>query len=244
MKTIVFLQARMGSSRLPGKVLLPLVDKTVLEHDIERIKRSKIINDIVVCTTTNAIDDSIVEICNKLNIKYYRGSEHDVLDRYYQAALLYKPNIIVRITSDCPLIDPIIIDNMIFNYFSVIKESKYYIPKFSDPNKSHNFPDGFNPEIFTFDILEEAWKNATLDSDKEHVGPYMRRKYGNLQYEIQLKREYKNLDLENLHLSLDTKLDYDLLNDIFMNVYIKNKEFEIDDVLDYLDRISKVNVCE
>ena len=236
MKINVLLQARMGSSRLPGKVLLKLANKTVLEHDIERIKKSKVINDIIVCTTTNSIDEPIVDICNKIKVKYYRGDEHNVLDRYYKASILYKSNIIVRITSDCPLIDPEVLDNMIYNYLSIRDESKYYCPKFADPTRGQNFPDGFNPEIFSFEILEEAWKNAISEHDKEHVGSYMKRKYGKLFYEVKLKKEYKNLDLTKMHLSLDTKEDYDLLSDIFNNVYIKNKDFKIDDVLEYLDK--------
>lgn len=233
MKIFVFLQARTGSSRLPQKILLPLADKLVLEHDIERIQMSKKINDLIICTTTEQKDDSIIKICKKHNIKYYRGSETNVLDRYYNASLLYKPDIIMRITSDCPLIDPEIIDDMIDNY--LINDSKYYCPKYADPNKSHNFPDGFNPEIFTFDILKEAWENATLDYEKEHVGPYMKKKYCTKFYNTKLKKEYTNLDLTRLHLSLDTQKDYDLLCNIFENVYKKNNKFTIDDVLEYLN---------
>jgi spore coat polysaccharide biosynthesis protein SpsF len=235
MRIYVLVQARMGSSRLPKKIMLPLEDKLVLQHDIERIKKSKLINDVIICTTTEEKDDCIEEFCKKHYIKYYRGSENNVLDRYYQAALLYKPDIIVRITSDCPMVDPNIIDDMIENYLKIKDESKYYGVKYANPNKSHNFPDGFNPEIFSFEILEDAWKNATLDSDKEHVGPYMRRKYGNLEYEVKLEKKYENLDLETLHLSLDTQKDYNLLSNIFANVYAKKNDFTIYDILEYLN---------
>lgn len=235
MKIHVFLQARMGSSRLPGKIMLNLEDKKVLEHDINRIKKSKYIDDIIVCTTTEKKDDIIEKFCSDNNIKYFRGSENNVLDRYYQASLIYKPDIIVRITSDCPMIDPNIIDDMIENYKLNINTSPYYSPKYFDPNKSHNFPDGFNPEIFTFKILKEAWNNATSDYDKEHVGPYMKRKYGILEYEIKLTNKYENLKFENLHLSLDTEKDYELLKNIFHNIYAKNNDFTIHDILDYLN---------
>jgi spore coat polysaccharide biosynthesis protein SpsF len=236
MKIYVLLQARMGSSRLPGKIMLPLADKLVIEHDIERIRKSKMINDLIVCTTTNKKDNCIAELCEKNNVKYYRGSENNVLDRYYQSAISFeKPDIIVRITSDCPLIDPNIIDDMISNYLLIMNESQYYCPKFADPNKSHTFPDGFNPEIFTFSALEEAWNNAISDYDKEHVGPYIKRHHGNLYYEIKPNKKYENLDLTLLHLSLDTPTDYKLLCNIFDNVYNKNKDFIMDDILDYLN---------
>jgi spore coat polysaccharide biosynthesis protein SpsF len=235
MRICVLLQARMGSSRLPGKIMLPLADKLVLEHDIERIKKAKLIDELIVCTTTEEKDNCIAELCEKHNIRYYRGSQNNVLDRYYQASLIYKPDIIVRITSDCPMIDPNIIDDMISNYLEIMQKSKYYCPKYADPNRSHNFPDGFNPEIFTFEILEEAWNNATLDSDKEHVGPYMRRKYCQNEYDVKLNKTYENLDLKTLHLSLDTPKDYKLLSNIFDNVYTKNNDFTIYDILDYLN---------
>jgi spore coat polysaccharide biosynthesis protein SpsF len=235
MKILVFLQARMGSSRLPGKIMLPLENKTVIEHDIERIKRSKLINNIIVCTTVENKDNCIEDYCIKNNITYYRGSENNVLDRYYKCALIHKPDIIVRITSDCPMIDPEIIDKMISDFLLKKKESPYFCVKYADPKKGHNFPDGFNPEIFTFDILEEAWVNATLDSDKEHVGPYMRRKYGKHEFEVILSKKYENLDFKILHLSLDTKKDYELLKNIFNNVYKNKNNFTIEDVLEYLN---------
>lgn len=235
MKILVFLQARMGSSRLPGKIMLPLENKNVIEHDIDRIKRSKLINDIIVCTTVENKDDCIENYCKNNNISYYRGSENNVLDRYYQCSLIHKPDIIVRITSDCPMIDPEIIDKMISEYLLKKEESPYFCVKYADPSKGHNFPDGFNPEIFNFEILQEAWLNATLDSDKEHVGPYMRRKYGKCEFKVVLSKNYENLDFKNLHLSLDTKTDYELLKNIFNNVYKNKNNFTIEDVLEYLN---------
>ena len=122
MRIHVFLQARIGSTRLPNKIMLPLEDKLVLEHDIERIRRSRKITNLVVCTTTGEKENAITRLCNKLGVDYYRGDEHDVLDRYYQAAVHYKPDIIVRITSDCPMSDPNIIDDMINNYLQIKEE--------------------------------------------------------------------------------------------------------------------------
>lgn len=235
MKILVFLQARMGSSRLPGKIMLQLEDKMVIEHDIERIKKSKLISNIVVCTTEENKDNCIEDFCKENNILYYRGDENNVLDRYYKCALIYKPDIIVRITSDCPMIDPKIIDQMISEYLLKKELSPYFGVKYADSTKGHNFPDGFNPEIFNFTILEEAWINATLDLDKEHVGPYMRRKYGKYEFEVKLSKTYENLDLKNLHLSLDTKKDYELLKNIFNNVYKFNNNFTMEDILDYLN---------
>jgi spore coat polysaccharide biosynthesis protein SpsF len=136
------------------------------------------------------------------------------------------------------MIDHNIIDDMITNYIKIKDDSKCYGIKYANPNKSHNFPDGFNPEIFSFEILKEAWENVILESDKEHVVPYMRRKYGKLEYEVKLEKKYENLDLEILHLSLDTPKDYKLLSNIFDNVYKKNNDFTIYDVLEYLNNNS------
>ncbi|MGL5694232.1 MAG: cytidylyltransferase domain-containing protein, partial [Peptostreptococcaceae bacterium] len=116
MKIIAIIQARMGSSRLPKKVMKNLIDKTVLNHVVSRVKMSKKIDKVIVATTTNDEDDVIIEECKKIGVNYFRGSQDDVLSRYFLVSQKEKADIVIRITSDCPLIDPIIIDKMI-NYF-------------------------------------------------------------------------------------------------------------------------------
>lgn len=232
-KKTVIIQSRMGSSRLPGKVLKKLNDKTVLGHMINRLKKSKIIDDIIICTTSNSEDDSIVNFCEKNEVKFYRGSENNVLSRYYNTALISNSDIIIRCTGDCPLIDNEILDNML-KYYSDNK-LKFLPLKYNGGNMG--FPDGFDIEIFSFDILKEAYINST---EIEHITQYMIKKYKTGSYEIKLEKEYNNLDLNNLHLSLDTEYDYKLLKNIFDNLYTKKKNFKIYDVLEYLNENSEL----
>jgi glutamate-1-semialdehyde 2,1-aminomutase len=235
-KINILVQARIGSSRLYRKVLEMLEDKTVIEHVIERLKRCQRVDNIIVITTTNKEDDLIFDFCCINNIKCYRGSENNVLNRYYQAALISDSNIVGRVTCDCPLIDPIIVDDMISNFFKKSKSGiDYYRMEYFNGG-SQSFPDGFDFEMFTFDSLKGAYKNATLSEEKEHVNPYIRKFYKSDSYKIKIKKKYKNLNLEKVHLSLDTYKDLEVLKNIFKNVYLKNKNFTIYNVLEYLNK--------
>ena len=230
-KINIIIQARCGSSRLPNKVMKVLSDKMVIEHVIERLNRCKNVDNIIIATTTNVEDDDIADFCSKKNILFYRGCENNVLERYYQTALISNSDIILRITCDCPLIDPIIVDEMITNFI----ESKMVHYQMDYYNGNQAFPDGFDCEIFTFEALKQASNNATSPEDKEHVSPYIKKHYNTKKYKINLEKEYKNLDLTSMHLSLDTEQDYEVLQNIFNNVYTKNNEFTIYDVLEYLN---------
>ena len=158
-------QARMGSSRLPGKVLKKIQNRTILDYVISQIKFSKKINKIVIATTTNENDKIIVDFCIEKNILYFRGNEKDVLDRYYECAKKFNFQKIVRITSDNPLIEPQIIDKCIEKYE---KSNCDYLSTEHPPT----FPQGYAVEIFSFEVLENAWKNARKPSEREHVTPY------------------------------------------------------------------------
>lgn len=167
MKVIVVTQARSGSTRLPNKVLLKIEDKTLLQIHIDRIKQAKQIDDIIIATTTENADDVIANLADSLGIKYHRGSENDVLDRFYQTVKAIQPDFIVRLTSDCPLIDPKLLDEVIvkakeedLDYYANIIEERY--------------PDGQDIEVVKFSALEKAWRDTTLKSDREHVTPYIR----------------------------------------------------------------------
>ncbi len=236
MKIYLIIQARMGSSRLPNKILKIIEDKCVLQHVIDRCSQSKHINKIIVATTTNSIDDIIEDYCVNNKIDYFRGSENNVLDRYYNTVLQYNCDIIIRVTSDCPLIDVNIIDNMIF-YF--IKNNLDFLqPQYSRKGKNGStggFPDGTNPQIFTFKTLENTHKNAHNDFDLEHVCPYMIRNYSTDEFKIINVDCYKNIDFTTLHLSLDTQADYELISKIFNVLYKKNKNFSIYDVLNIMN---------
>ena len=168
MKAAAVIQARRGSTRLPDKVLLKLGDRTVLEHVISRASVARSISNVIVATTVNKEDLKIVNLVSRKEVSVYCGSQEDVLDRYYQAAQLFKLKHIVRITADCPVIDPGIIDKVVSLHFRTKADycSNILVP---------TFPDGLDVEIFSFKTLESAWKKARLRSEREHVTPYIRK---------------------------------------------------------------------
>jgi spore coat polysaccharide biosynthesis protein SpsF len=235
-KIHLIVQCRINSSRLKGKILKPILGKPILSHLIERCKYSKNVNKIIIATTENCEDKIIEDYCLKNNLNYYRGSENNVLQRYYETAKRFDSEIIVRLTSDCPLIDPYVIDKMI-DYF-IKNNLKFLQPKYSNNGfngSTGGFPDGTNPQIFTFQILEETYNKATTLLEKEHVCPYMIKNFSNLEYEIPDINIYKNINFSLLHLSLDTQSDYEFITKIYQNLYHKNKKFTIYDVLKYLN---------
>ena len=228
----IIVQARTGSSRLPNKVMKYLEDKIVLQHVYDRLKESKYAQKVIITTTTNVSDTIIVDYCVNNNIEVFCGSELNVLNRYYETAKYYKSDIIVRVTSDCPLIDVKFIDMMIDYYLK--SDLKYLGPKYFG---NHKFPDGFNGEIFNFDVLEEANNNANINQ-KEHVTTYIIDKYKKEEFTYPiLYQKYKNIDFTDLHLSLDTPEDYNLLKKIFKNVYLKKNNFHLEDILKFLNQI-------
>lgn len=167
-KTLCIIQARTGSFRLPRKVLKKVKGKTLLEHCLLRVQKVNSIDKIVVATTTNKNDEAIVKLCKKINVSYFRGSEKDVLDRYYQCSLQYPEyENIVRITSDCPLLDPAVSDEVIRYFFG--NKLDYA----SNVFKKETFPDGMDTEIFKRSVLSEAAKKAKLPSEREHLTQYI-----------------------------------------------------------------------
>jgi spore coat polysaccharide biosynthesis protein SpsF len=167
-KTIIVTQARIGSSRFPEKVLQTLGDSTLLGVHLERLKKSKLANQIIVATTHENKSDQIISIANNAGIEAFQGSTEDVLDRFYQSVVHHNPDYVVRVTSDCPLIDAQLIDKVI----SMVQDNKL---DYGANILIENFPDGQDVEVFTFKALQKAWKEATLLSDREHVTPYIRK---------------------------------------------------------------------
>ena len=156
----------MGSNRLPGKVLMKIDEKTILEYVLNQLSSCTLLDEIIVNTTTLSEDTQIVECAKKMNVNFFRGSEKNVLDRYYQCAKNFSIDIIVRITSDNPLIDPNIVDDAI----KIFKENSYdYVTNC----RQRTFPYGTEVEVFTFKALEQCWKNAKKPSELEHVTPYI-----------------------------------------------------------------------
>lgn len=159
----------MGSTRLPGKVLKKIKGYTLLELQQQRIASSKLVDNIIIATTTNAEDDAIAAFCSSNNIQFYRGSDWDVLDRFYQAALPFNPTNVVRLTADCPMHHHEVIDFVIEEY---LKSGKDY---FSNSNNEPDFlEDGFDVEVFSFAALKTAWEEAKMLSEREHVTPFIK----------------------------------------------------------------------
>ena len=195
MNVAVIVQARMGSTRLPGKTMMDLDGRPVVWHVFDRVKQSKLINQILLATTTNSEDDILESWAKENNVNCFRGSVDDVLDRYYQAALILQAEVVVRVTGDCPLIDAEVIDRVI----------KYYLDNKFDYCSNINpatFPDGLDVEVFSFVALEKAWKEATLKSEREHVTPFIWKqpdlfKIGLVKNEVDFSGDRWTLDTAN-----------------------------------------------
>jgi spore coat polysaccharide biosynthesis protein SpsF len=166
LKVVAIMQARMGSTRLPGKVLEDLDGKTMLARVAERVRRVPQIEDLLVATTDLAADDAIVEECRRHSIKVSRGDQQDVLDRYYRAAQLTKTEVVVRITADCPLIDPEITGKTVAAFL----ESR---PDYASNVVTRTYPRGLDTEVVSFNTLSRAWQEARKPFEREHVTPYI-----------------------------------------------------------------------
>ncbi len=162
------IQARMGSNRLPGKVLMKSDNGTpILYHVINQLRHCSKVKNLVIATTTNQEDDEIEKFADNNSVDVFRGNEKDVLDRYFQCAKKYSFSTIVRITADCPLIDPQIVDKVIEQFFS----GNY---DFATNTLTRTFPIGTDVEVFSFSALKRTWESAQLPSEREHVTPYLR----------------------------------------------------------------------
>jgi len=208
LKVLVITQARLGSSRLPGKILLPVNGKPLLSVHMDRILQAKLYDKCIVATTDSENDNQLVEFLTSNNISYFRGSESNVLDRFYKAACLYYPEYIMRLTSDCPLIDPVLIDEMI----RIALLNQYdYISNTLDLS----FPDGQDIEIFTFSALQKAWKEAKLLSEKEHVTPFIWKNSSYKGGKLFSSFNYKNeKNYSSVRMTLDEQADYLVISEL------------------------------
>lgn len=223
-KVTAIIQARMASTRLPGKVLTEVMGRPLLSYQIERLGFSKMIDGIIIATTTKKEDDPIIELAEKEGLDFYRGSEDDVLDRYYQTAKKYNASHIMRLTADCPLIDPDICDSIANAYF---KNGVNYI------RTGESFAEGLDCEIASFKSLKLAWKDAALKSEREHVTLYIRH-----HPELFSIKVVQNItDDSKYRLSVDEKEDLLVVKAILENFYKDSGTyFTIDKVKKYLGK--------
>ncbi|NOW05993.1 cytidylyltransferase domain-containing protein [Clostridium beijerinckii] len=233
MKVVCIIQARMGSSRLPGKVLKKICGKTILEHEVNRLKLVYNIDEIVIATTVEERDKVIVEEANRLKVKYFRGSENDVLSRYYLAAKENNADVVIRVTSDCPCMDSRIIEDIV-DTFKKYRDSEKI--DYMSNTLARTFPRGYDVEIFNFDCLENAFLKSEKDYEREHVTPYL--------YDFNNKfkiKEYKNsYDYSNYRVTLDTIEDLKVIESIFERLYCENSNFHMQEVVEFLKQNPEV----
>ncbi len=225
MKIAAIIQARTSSTRLPGKVLkeLPYASGiTCLEQVIRRLKKSKRLNEIIIATTKDKEDDKIANIAKKEDVKYFRGSKENVLSRYYFAAKENNIDLVARITSDCPCIDADITDLTIDDHINRMVD-------YTTNLLVRTYPHGLDVEVFNFDALEKAYKNATKDYEKEHVTPYINR--NPQKFKINMVKAPKELYVPDIRVTLDTEEDYALLCAVYDYLYPQNKYFSVYDIV-------------
>lgn len=198
MRIVAIIQARVSSTRLPGKILLPLGEDNVLGHVVYRVRLAKKISDIVIATSVKSVDDSIAGFCLIREYACYRGSETDVLSRYYYAAKQFDADIIIRITSDCPLIDPVLLDEMIDCYLKA-QPIDYLSNTFL-----RTYPRGLDIEIFNFSSLEKSYFNAKMAYEREHVTAYIQSN----PREFKLENYKIDKNYSHYRWTLDTLEDY------------------------------------
>lgn len=230
MKILTLIQARRGSTRLPDKVMLPLANAPLLVRMVERVQAAKLVGTVMVVTTTDAQDDIIETLCNEHQIACFRGHPTDLLDRHYQAAKAFGADVVLKIPSDCPLIDAAVIDRTIQYYIDTLGQ-------FDFVSNLHpaTYPDGNDVEIMPFPILETAWREATLPMAREHTTPFIwdnpeRFRIGSVLWET-------GLDFSMSHrFTIDYRADYDFIYAIYEALYPQNPAFTLNDILALLDK--------
>ncbi len=228
MSTKAIIQARMGSTRLPGKIMMKLNGISILESLLKQISNCTKLDGVILATTVNKEDDAIETFANDNSIDFFRGNSSDVLDRFYQCSKKFSVDNIVRITSDCPLLDPQLVDKVI----SLFLTKKYdYTNNFVE----RTFPFGTEVEVFSFDSLEKAWKNAKLISQREHVTPYI---YDNPTL-FSLGYVKHSVDISNLHFAVDRIEDLKFVRMIYQK--IKKNPILLNDILEILDKNPTLN---
>ncbi len=225
MTLVAVLQARVSSTRLPGKVLKPLLGEPMLARQLERVGRADSIDQLIVATSTEGSDDPIAALCDSAGVTCYRGSLDDVLDRMYQAGAGARAEMFMRLTGDCPLMDPNVLDGLV-RFF---REGGYdYASNTIEPS----YPDGLDAEVMHFSCLEAAWREAALPSEREHVTPFIynhpeRYKLGSFKGQP---------DLSGLRWTVDEPADFEFVTEVYQALYPDDPAFDTTDILELLRR--------
>lgn len=222
-RVVAIVQARMTSTRLPGKVMMEVMGKPLLAYELERLARAKNISRIVVATTTGATDDVVARYVESLGFGVWRGPEDNVLERYHGAALAYKAEAVVRLTADCPLIDPEVVERVVDS----LGDNDYV----SNVFEKRTFPRGLDTEVFTFAALEKNWREAKAPLEHEHVTPYI---YNHPEL-FRMKGVFNPTDLSRHRWTVDTAEDFALIKAIIEGIYPSNPSFKVDDILRFMD---------
>ena len=225
MKTVIIIQARMGSTRLPGKVLKKIMGKPLLQYQLERLKDVRNADQIVVATSKKDSDDPIIDLCCKLGVSYYRGSENDVLQRFHDTALSFGADCIVRINADCPLISSEVVDEII-GLYKTESRNVDYVSNILYPS----YPIGFHTEVFSKETIIKANLSSIDKEEREHVTPYI---YRNPNI-FNLRSVSINRDLSHFRLTVDYKEDFELIKNIIEAIYPNNPKFKMNDIITFL----------
>jgi spore coat polysaccharide biosynthesis protein SpsF len=228
LKVVAIVQARMGSTRLPGKVLKDLEGETMLARVAQRLSRSRLINEVLIATTDRSADDAIVEECRRCSVKVFRGDEDDVLDRYFRAAQLTGADVVVRITSDCPLIDPGVTDKTIAAFLNPQGQA---MPDYASNVVVRTYPRGLETEVMTTQALERCWRAANQPYERTHVTPYIYEHPG----EFRILSVTGETDFSRHRWTVDTPEDLEFVRAIYAR-FKGRDDFRAPDILALLER--------
>jgi len=231
-KVGIIIQARMGSKRFPGKIMKLINNKPILFHMLRQIKKSNLYDEIIFCTSIKKENDVVRKFCKKNKIICFSGSENNLVNRYYLTAKKYKIDVIVRLTADCPLIDPTIIDLCIKKFLS---RNYDFVANTSPPYKK-SYPDGVDVEVFSFKTIEIVNRECKSKNDLEHVTPYIWRKKKRFNlFRFELKK-----NLFKYRFTLDYKEDFILIRKVLLNFYKKRKKITMKNVVNYIKQHKNV----
>jgi spore coat polysaccharide biosynthesis protein SpsF len=220
---LAILQARMSSTRLPGKVLMPIVGKPMIQLHLERLARCKNIDHLVVATSDHTEDNAVAELCQNLGVQCYQGSLDNVLDRFYQAASLHPADNIVRLTADCPMADPQLIDKVIEQHITEQND-------FTTNASPHTFPDGVDVEVMRFSAMRQAWQNADTAYQQEHVTPYITDR----PEQFKIASHISPVNYNQQRWTVDYPEDFALVKFVYESLYAADNQFDSAAILQLL----------